>query len=86
MDDRGATDVLPEVRFSVEPTGGASEVTFDGLCVTLRNIAISNQTGVARISIEEWATTGDEIPTTPNTRTLEVAKLPFHSGADPAPR
>ncbi|MGW2601786.1 hypothetical protein [Streptomyces klenkii] len=74
-----------KVRFSVEPSGGASEVTVDGLYITLKNIAISNKTGVARIGIEEWATTEDEIPAVPNTGSLEVAKFPFRSGADPSP-
>ncbi|GAA2467647.1 hypothetical protein ACFPFX_04305 [Streptomyces mauvecolor] len=74
-----------KVRFSVEPTGGTSEVTVDGLYITLKNIAISNKTGVARIGIEEWATTGSTIPDVPNTGTLDVAKFPFRSGADPAP-
>ncbi|MFI9724030.1 hypothetical protein ACIHFE_31030 [Streptomyces sp. NPDC052396] len=73
------------VRFSVEPRGGASEVTVDGLYITLKNIAISNKTGVSRIGIEEWATTGDQIPPTPHTGALEVAKFPFRSGADPSP-
>ncbi|GAU70683.1 hypothetical protein SSP35_21_00780 [Streptomyces sp. NBRC 110611] len=74
-----------KVRFSVEPRGGASEVTVDGLYITLKNIAVSNKTGVARIGIEEWATTGSTIPTTPNSGVLEVAKFPFRSGADPSP-
>ncbi|MFF0630482.1 hypothetical protein [Streptomyces sp. NPDC004296] len=74
-----------KVRFSVEPRGGASEVTVDGLYITLKNIAISNKTGVSRIGIEEWATTGSTIPDVPNTGTLEVAKFPFRSGADPSP-
>ncbi|MFC5720585.1 hypothetical protein ACFP1Z_10470 [Streptomyces gamaensis] len=74
-----------KVRFSVEPRGGESEVTVDGLYITLKNIAISNKTGVSRIGIEEWATTGSTIPDVPNTGTLEVAKFPFRSGADPSP-
>ncbi|WP_274911063.1 hypothetical protein [Streptomyces sp. WZ-12] len=80
-----ATGDSSKVRFSVEPTGGTSEVTVDGLYITLKNIAISNKTGVARIGIEEWATTGSTIPEAPNTGTLDVAKFPFRSGADPAP-
>ncbi|WP_189300841.1 hypothetical protein [Streptomyces albospinus] len=80
-----ATGDSSKVRFSVEPTGGTSEVTVDGLYITLKNIAISNRTGVARIGIEEWATTGSTIPEVPNTGTLDVAKFPFRSGADPAP-
>ncbi|MFK0203685.1 hypothetical protein [Streptomyces lavendulae] len=73
------------VRFSVEPISGASEVTVDGLYVTLKNIPVSDKTGVSYIEIEEWATTGGEIPTTPNSGSLEVAKFPFRSGADPSP-
>ncbi|MEU5427150.1 hypothetical protein AB0H73_16325 [Streptomyces olivoreticuli] len=74
-----------KVRFSVEPTGGTSEVAVDGLYITLKNIAVSNKTGVSRIGIEEWATSGSTVPATPNTGTLEVAKFPFRSGADPSP-
>ncbi|MEV4926500.1 hypothetical protein [Streptomyces roseoverticillatus] len=74
-----------KVRFSVEPSGDASEVTVDGLYITLKNIAVSNKTGIARIGIEEWATTGSAIPDVPNHGTLEVAKFPFRSGADPSP-
>ncbi|MFE3527008.1 hypothetical protein ACFXOD_36640 [Streptomyces sp. NPDC059161] len=70
------------VRFSVEPSGEVGKVTADGLRVTLKNIAVSNKTGVSYIEIEEWATTGEEIPETPNTGTLEVAKFPFRSGTN----
>ncbi|MFE9220204.1 hypothetical protein ACFYN3_28125 [Streptomyces lavendulae] len=74
------------IRFSVEPTSGLSEVTVDGLCITLDNIVVSDKCGVSYIEIEEWAAKeGDNIPDDPNTATLEVAKFPFRSGADPAP-
>ncbi|MEU9337038.1 hypothetical protein AB0D49_28375 [Streptomyces sp. NPDC048290] len=79
------TGASSKVRFSVEPTGGASVVTVDGLYITLKNITVSKKTGVARIAIEEWATTDETIPATPNTGTLDVAKFPFRSGADPSP-
>ncbi|MEK2479245.1 MULTISPECIES: hypothetical protein [Streptomyces] len=74
-----------KVRFEVVPRDGTSEVTVDGLYITLSNILVSDKTGIARIGIEEWATTGDTIPETPNTSTLDVAKYPFRSGANPSP-
>ncbi|UQI44829.1 polymer-forming cytoskeletal protein [Streptomyces sp. HU2014] len=74
-----------KVRFSIAPQGGESEVTVDGLYLTLRRIMVSDKAGVARIGIEEWAAEEGPIPGTPLTTTLEVAKFPFRSGADPAP-
>ncbi|MGY4975517.1 hypothetical protein ACWGCC_41030 [Streptomyces nigrescens] len=74
-----------KVRFSIAPQGGESEVTVDGLYLTLRRIMVSDKAGVARIEIEEWATAEGTIPDTPRTTTLDVAKFPFRSGADPAP-
>ncbi|MFF4607316.1 hypothetical protein ACFY12_31845 [Streptomyces sp. NPDC001339] len=74
-----------KVRFSIAPQGGTSEVTVDGLYLTLRRIMVSDKAGTARIEIEEWSTEDGTIPDTPRTTTLDIAKFPFRSGADPSP-